>query len=163
MKNKYSSSNKYFHFNNIMKILVTGGSGLVGKGIKKISNNFNHEFIFLSSKDCDLLKYEATYKLFEKEKPDYVIHLAANVGGLFQNMNFKVDMLEKNLLINYNVLKCSHEFKVKKVISCLSTCIFPDKTSYPINEKMLHDGPSHFSNDSYAYTKKMLEIHSKAY
>ena len=78
-------------------------------------------------------------------------------------MNYKVDMLEKNLLINYNVLKCCHDFKVEKVISCLSTCIFPDKTSYPINESMLHDGPPHYSNESYAYAKRMLEIHSKAY
>ena len=78
-------------------------------------------------------------------------------------MNFKLDMLEKNLLINYNVLRCCHLMEVKKVISCLSTCIFPDKTTYPINEKMLHDGPPHNSNDAYAYAKRMLEIHSKAY
>ena len=66
-------------------------------------------------------------------------------------------------MINYNVLKCSHEFKVKKVISFLSTCIFPDKTEYPINEEMLHNGPPHSSNDCYAYAKRLLEIHSKAY
>ena len=53
--------------------------------------------------------------------------------------------------------------EVKKVVSCLSTCIFPDKTTYPINESMLHNGPPHTSNDAYAYAKRMLEIHSKAY
>ena len=42
-----------------------------------------------------------------------------------------------NTLINDNVLHCSYKFKVKKVISCLSTCIFPDKTTYPINETMV--------------------------
>ena len=146
-----------------MKVLVTGGSGMVGHAIKKIKNNYNFNFIFLSSKDCDLTNFEDTKNLFNKKKPDYVIHLAACVGGLFKNMNYKVDMLEKNLLINYNVLKCSHDFKVKKVISCLSTCIFPDKTTYPINEGMLHDGPPHDSNDAYAYAKRILEIHSKAY
>ena len=78
-------------------------------------------------------------------------------------MNYKVDMLEKNLLINYNVLKCSHLLNVKKVVSCLSTCIFPDKTTYPINEGMLHNGPPHKSNDAYAYAKRILEIQSKAY
>jgi GDP-L-fucose synthase len=78
-------------------------------------------------------------------------------------MNHKVDMYEKNILINTNVLKVCHEIKVKKVISCLSTCIFPDKTTYPINETMLHDGPPHTSNDAYAYAKRMLEVHSRAY
>ena len=144
-------------------ILVTGGTGLVGQAIKSISNNFQYNFIFLSSKDCDLSNYVETKKLFEDKKPNIVIHLAALVGGLFKNMNYKVDMLEKNLLINHNVLKCSHDFKVEKVISCLSTCIFPDKTNYPINESMLHDGPPHNSNESYAYAKRILEIHSKAY
>lgn len=145
-----------------MKLLVTGGTGLVGNGLKNVIND-NYQAIYLSSKDCDLTDYNSTLELFKKIKPDYVIHLAANVGGLFKNINFKLDMLEKNLLINYNVLRCCHLMGVKKVISCLSTCIFPDKTTYPINEKMLHDGPPHKSNDAYAYSKRMLEIHSKAY
>jgi len=146
-----------------MKILITGGTGLVGKAIENISNKYNYEFVFLSSKDCDLTDYLQTKKLFEKEKPDYVIHLAAYVGGLFKNMNYMVDMFEKNVLINTNVLKCAHESNVKKLISCLSTCIFPDKTTYPINENMLHLGPPHNSNYGYAYAKRMLEIHSRAY
>ena len=146
-----------------MKVLVTGGSGLVAYGLQKIKESFHHEFIFLSSKDCDLTNYDETKKLFILHKPEYVIHLAAFVGGLFKNMNHKVDMFEKNAMINYNVLKCCHDYKVKKVISCLSTCIFPDKTTYPINETMLHNGPPHSSNDAYAFAKRMLEIHSKAY
>ena len=146
-----------------MKILITGGSGLVGYAIKQISKKYNHNFTFLSSKDCNLENFEQTNNLFERERPDYVIHLAAYVGGLFKNMNMKVQMLEKNLMINYNVLKCCHNYKVKKCISCLSTCIFPDKTSYPINEKMLHNGPPHNSNYAYAYIKRMLEIHSRVY
>ena len=146
-----------------MKILITGASGLVGSAIKKISPNYPHDFIFATSKDADLTDYKQTWKLFNKHQPDYVIHLAACVGGLFKNMNQKVDMFEKNTLINFNVVKYSHEFKVKKLISCLSTCIFPDKTTYPINETMLHNGPPHHSNDAYAYAKRMLEIHCQTY
>jgi GDP-L-fucose synthase len=147
-----------------MKVLVTGGTGLVGSAIKTISHDYPHfEFIFLSSKQCDLTDWEETLKYFQEVKPDYVIHLAANVGGLFKNMKYKVDMLEKNLTINSNVLKASHIIKVKKLIGCLSTCIFPDKTTYPINESMLHLGPPHFSNDAYAYAKRILEIQCRAY
>lgn len=39
--------------------------------------------------------------------------------------------------MNDNVLLLSHEYGVKKVVSCLSTCIFPDKTTYPIDETMV--------------------------
>jgi GDP-L-fucose synthase len=147
-------------------ILVTGGSGLVGSAIRSISINYDYKFIFLSSTDCDLTNYSNTLYTFTTYNPDYVIHLAACVGGLFKNMACKVDMYEKNILININVLKVCHEIKVKKLISCLSTCIFPDKitlSGLKINETMLHDGPPHTSNDAYAYAKRMLEVHSRAY
>jgi len=147
----------------MLLVLVTGGSGLVGNGIRKISKNYNYNFIFWSSNDCNLLNYEETYEKMKEISPDYVIHLAANVGGLFKNMNHKVEMLEDNLKINFNVIKACHYIKVKKLISCLSTCIFPDKTTYPINEDMLFNGPPHFSNDAYAYAKRLIEIQSKAY
>ena len=101
--------------------------------------------------------------MFETYRPTYVIHLAGCVGGLYKNMNHKVEMLEKNLMINYNVVKLSHDFHVKKLIACLSSCIFPDNTTYPINEDMLHNGPPHDSNYTYAYAKRMLEIHCRAY
>ena len=146
-----------------MKLLVTGGSGLVGSAIKKIHKKFKYDFIFLSSKDCDLSNYEETKLLFEKHKPDYVIHLASSVGGLFKNLKSNVQMLEKNMMINFNVVKCCHDYKVKKLISCLSTCVFPDKTKYPINENMLHNGSPHNSNFGYAYSKRILDIHSKSY
>mgnify|MGYP006212571903 FL=1 len=107
--------------------------------------------------------YISTISLFETFKPDYVIHLAARVGGLFKNMNEKVEMYEVNSLININVLRACHKLNVKKCMSCLSTCIFPNKTNYPINETMLHDGPPHDSNDCYAYAKRMLEVQSRAY
>lgn len=41
--------------------------------------------------------------------------------------------------MNDNILQLSHEFNVEKVVSCLSTCIFPDKTTYPIDESMVRD------------------------
>lgn len=147
-----------------IKVLVTGGSGLVGHAIQNIQFNYQkYRFVFATSKECDLTKYEETYNYFKQIKPDYVIHLAANVGGLYKNMNHKLTMLDDNMNMNMNVLKCCHLFNVKKVVSCLSTCIFPDKTTYPINEDMLHDGPPHHSNDAYAYSKRLLDIYSKMY
>jgi GDP-L-fucose synthase len=145
-------------------ILITGGSGLVGNAIRNISHEYpNYECIYISSKDYDLTKMDETIDMFKKYNPTYVIHLAACVGGLYKNMNNKVEMFEKNVSINYNVVKCSHDFKVKKLIACLSTCIFPDKVTYPIVENQLHDGPPHSSNDAYAYAKRMLEVQCKAY
>lgn len=67
------------------------------------------------------------------------------------------------MLMNDNILLVSHETGVKKVVSCLSTCIFPDKTSYPIDETMVHNGPPHSSNFGYSYAKRLIDITNKAY
>jgi GDP-L-fucose synthase len=147
-------------------VLVTGGSGLVGSALRKLSGvDLKYLFVFASSQDCDLTDFEATLQYFRKIVPDAVIHLAAAVGGLFKNMRCKVDMFETNMRINMNVLRACHELRVSKVVSCLSTCIFPDhKTETTvINETMLHAGPPHASNDAYAYAKRMLEVQSRCY
>lgn len=80
------------------KVLITGGSGLVGKGIQHVLTtdevsqyHQNDEFIFLSSKDGDLRSLPVCEELFEKHQPTHVIHLAAFVGGLFINMAKPVD------------------------------------------------------------------------
>jgi len=147
-------------------VLVTGGSGLVGSGIKTMveeEGRPNETWIFLSSKDANLLSEEETEALFEKHKPTHVIHLAALVGGLFANMSANCDFFRKNMKMNDNILEMCHKFGVKKLVSCLSTCIFPDKTSYPIDETMVHNGPPHPSNFGYSYAKRMIDVQNKAY
>ncbi|CAO3684064.1 unnamed protein product [Umbelopsis vinacea] len=141
-------------------ILVTGGSGLVGKAIEWVIENDKSERY---GKKEGEKKPEDTKAIFEKYKPTHVIHLAALVGGLFKNMKYKLDFLRDNMLINDNVLETSKVYGVKKVVSCLSTCIFPDKTSYPIDETMIHNGPPHESNFGYAHAKRMIDVQNKAY
>ncbi|XP_035229969.1 GDP-L-fucose synthase-like isoform X2 [Stegodyphus dumicola] len=85
------------------------------------------------------------------------------VGGLFRNLKYNLDFLRKNIHINDNVLHCSFKHGVEKVVSCLSTCIFPDKTTYPINETMIHNGPPHDSNYGYSYAKRLIDIQNRAY
>ncbi|XP_071342472.1 GDP-L-fucose synthase-like [Trachinotus anak] len=151
-----------------MKVLVTGGSGLVGRAIHRIvieekGAKEGEEWIFLSSKDANLMNMEETRAVFEKHRPTHVIHLAAMVGGLFKNMKYNLDFWRNNVYINDNVLQAAHEVGVVKVVSCLSTCIFPDKTTYPIDETMIHNGPPHESNFGYAYAKRMIDVHNRAY
>jgi len=101
--------------------------------------------------------------MFERIQPTHVIHLAAKVGGLYGNMKANLEFFRINMAINDNVLSLSHEFKVQKVVSCLSTCIFPDKTTYPIDETMVQNGPPHTSNYGYSYAKRMIDVMNKGY
>ncbi|XP_042212036.1 GDP-L-fucose synthase-like [Homarus americanus] len=149
-----------------MVVVVTGGTGLVGQAIHTVveqNSRSNEKWIFLSSKDADLKSATETRAVFEKHRPSHVIHLAAMVGGLYRNMKYNCDFLRFNQLMNDNVLETCKELKVKKVVSCLSTCIFPDKTPYPIDETMIHNGPPHHSNFGYSMAKRMIDVMNQAY
>ena len=61
-----------------------------------------------------------------------------------------------------NVMLLCHKYGVKKLVSCLSTCIFPDKTSYPIDETMLHMGPPHSSNEVQTWTVSHIRLEKPA-
>jgi GDP-L-fucose synthase len=153
--------------NELNRILVTGGSGLVGKAIEKVINSgekkANEEWFFVGSRDCDLTNLEQTQQLFKQIKPTHVINLAAMVGGLFHNLHHNLQFFIKNLDISKNVLQCCHENGVQKCVSCLSTCIFPDKTTYPIDETMIHNGAPHESNFGYSYAKRMIDVLNRGY
>ncbi len=160
-------------------ILVTGAAGLVGQALQaevklRTRSNDPHGYgefncratdrwVFTTRKDADLRDLEDTWALFEDHRPTHVIHLAAFVGGLFKNMRYSVEFFTQNMMMTLNILSCCREFGVKKCISCLSTCIFPDKIQYPIDESMIHDGPPHSSNEGYAYAKRMTDVLSRCY
>jgi GDP-L-fucose synthase len=151
-----------------MKILITGGSGLVGFSINNLlKENYknllnNNQFIFWSSQDCDLVNKneDEIFLYIQRISPDILIHLAANVGGLYKNMNHNIQMFTDNLKMNTNIINICQRLQIKVVFSCLSTCIFPNNVQYPIKEEYLHNGTPHFSNNGYSYAKRFLDIYT---
>jgi GDP-L-fucose synthase len=136
------------------KILVTGGNGLVGSSITadiKIGREF------------DLTSQTETDKAFKLHTPTHVIHCAGKVGGVGSNMKYKGEFFYDNIMINTNVIESCRKHNVEKLLAFLSTCIFPDNVEYPLNEKKIHSGPPHTSNDAYAHAKRMADIQIRAY
>jgi GDP-L-fucose synthase len=146
-----------------MKILVLGGSGLVGKNLQHVVKHSVDEWVFCSSNDGDLTDYDQTYQLIMSERPHTVINLTAYVGGLYKNIKEPVEFFTNNIIINMNVMKACHNLKTHKLVSMLSTCIFPNEITYPIDETHLHLGPPHYSNECYSYSKRMVDVLSRAY
>ena len=143
-----------------MKLLVTGGTGLVGNALQKVCP----DAIYVSSKDYDLTKKGEVKAMFEKYTPANVIHLAARVGGIIDNMNHPAEFIYQNVLMNTYVIHYANKYKVKKLIGLISNCAYPDKVEkYPMVEEQLHDGPPAITNFSYAHSKRTLEAQIKAY
>jgi len=142
------------------RVVVTGGTGMVGLSLPPRAD---YEIIRLGSHDCDLRDSAKTAETIQHLSPRYVIHLAARVGGLRSNMESKGQYFYDNVLINTNVLEACRLSRVEKVVSLLSTCVYPDSATYPLSEETIHEGFPHFSNYPYAYAKRMLDIQSRAY
>lgn len=153
--------NNFLNFNT-ERLLITGAEGMVGKALIKILPK-NNNIISIDLPKYDLRKQDEVDNIFSTLKPDYVIHLAARVGGVKENSNKLAEFYTDNILMNTFVLHAAHKYKVKKLISMLSTCVYPDKCSYPLTENQIHDGFPHDSNYGYAFSKRMLHIQSKAY
>jgi GDP-L-fucose synthase len=139
-----------------MNVLITGGSGMVGKSLKKYLPNAT----YLSSKDCNLTNESEVTSLMSRNKFDVVIHLAAKVGGIIDNIDNPETYFIENIQMNTNVVKWSRLTGVKRFIGILSTCIYPDKVdTYPMTEEVLHQGPPTPTNFSYGYAKRCLAVH----
>jgi GDP-L-fucose synthase len=139
---------------NMKKILVTGGSGLVGRHLKDILP----EATYLSSKEFDLTA-EADVKNLFSENWDHVVHLAARVGGILDNMKYPSDFIEQNVLMNTLVVKYARFAHVPRLTAVLSSCIFPDISErYPMTEEDLHLGPPQKTNFAYAIAKRTLAV-----
>lgn len=143
-----------------MVVLVTGGSGFLGSRVKLQKPNW----MFLSSKQCDLTKYDKVREYIGDIKPEAVIHLANKVGGIKENATKQAEFYNLNTYINTNVLKVSYDTGVKRVLSCLSTCTFPDIVKeYPMTEEDILSGPPAKTNFTYGYTKRALYVQTNAY
>jgi len=142
-----------------MKVLVTGGSGFVGKSLQKVKP----DWIYVSSDDIFLLNQQRTFDYLERLKPDAIVHLAARVGGIKANNEQPERFFFENATMNLNVLSSAVELGIPRILSAISVCAFPDVVDYyPFEESNLHDGAPTETNLAYGYSKRLLVVHSNA-
>jgi len=143
-----------------MKVLVTGGSGFLGKRLKMREPTWQ----YVSSKDYDLINPIEVKQMFKEIRPDAVVHLAARVGGIKDNAENQALFYYQNVMMNTNIIHEAYLSGVPRVLSSLSTCAFPDKLDhYPFSEEEFHKGSPTETNFSYGYSKRMLHVQSTAY
>ena len=136
------------------KIYVAGHRGLVGSAIvRNLEDKGYKNIIYRTHKELDLTNQEAVRAFFQEEKPDYVFLAAAKVGGIHANNTYPADFIYDNLMIQNNVIKAAHDFKVKKLLFLGSTCIYPKMAPQPIKEEYLLTGSLEETNEAYAVAK----------
>ena len=136
------------------KIYVAGHRGLVGSAImRSLDKNGYKNVIGRTHRELDLTNQQAVRDFFEMERPDIVVLAAAKVGGINANNTTPADFAYENMQIQCNVIKCCHDFRVKKLLFLGSTCIYPKMAPQPIPENALLTGPLEETNEAYAIAK----------
>ena len=108
------------------KILIAGSNGMVGSAIVRALKSSGYKNLLTPSrKELDYTNKEKVIRYFKIKKIDIVIIASAKVGGILANINYPVDFLETNLLIQNNLINTSYKFKIKKLIFLGSSCIYP--------------------------------------
>ena len=150
------------------KIYVAGHRGLVGSAIvRNLQAKGYTNVIGRTHKELDLCDQQAVRAFFEKERPDVVVLAAAKVGGINANNTTPAEFAYENMQIQCNVIKCCHDFKVKKLLFLGSTCIYPKMAPQPIPEDALLTGPLETTNEAYAIAKiaglEMCKFYKRQY
>lgn len=136
------------------RIYVAGHRGLVGSAIKRnLEAKGYTDIIGRTHSELDLTDQAAVRAFFEEERPEYVVLAAAKVGGINANNTSPAEFAWENMQIQCNVIKCAHDYKVKKLLFLGSTCIYPRMAPQPIPEEALLTGPLETTNEAYAIAK----------
>ena len=154
--------------NKSSKIYITGHRGMLGSTTLNLFKEAGYNNIITAThSELDLTNQQAVEDFFQKEKPEYVIHIAAKVGGIKANIDNPAIFLYDNLIMQANVIQSSHKNGVKKFVFLGSSCIYPKESPQPMKEEYLLTGKLEPTNEGYAIGKiagiKLLETYYQQY
>jgi nucleoside-diphosphate-sugar epimerase len=136
-----------------MKILLTGGSGMVGQNLLEHSGSKKHEILAPSSRDLNLLDRASVTKFLLSEMPDLIIHSAGLVGGIQANMAHPVAFFSDNIDMGMNVISASASAEIPNLINLGSSCMYPREAQNPLKENSILKGELEPTNEGYALAK----------
>jgi len=146
------------------RVTVTGGKGFLGLFIVDKLRQRGCEFIsVIDHNNYDLTKLQDIQRMYEVEKPDIVIHLAAVVGGIGANRENPAQFFYENAVMGIQLLHEGYLAGIEKFIALGTICAYPKYTPVPFKEEKLWNGYPEETNAPYGLAKKMMLIQSQAY
>ncbi len=146
------------------RVLVTGSGGFLGSHLTRLLEEKKPAALFLPrSREVDLRQPEAVGNLLAETRPDLIIHLAANVGGIGANRKRPAEFFYDNLMMGVPLLHQAYTSGVQKFVSVGTVCSYPKHCPVPFREQDLWNGYPEETNAPYGLAKKMLLVAGQAY
>lgn len=143
------------------KVLVTGGTSMIGRYVCQRLEELGARVDNCPHSECDLLNPHDISERLISVKPDYVIHAAGWNGGIEWNRKYPATIFKNTALMALNVLYYSAILGIKKVVSVLASCSYPDSLTGAMNEKDLWNGLPNQSVECHGLSKRILDAYSR--
>jgi len=146
------------------RICVTGGAGFLGRAVcAQLAERGVKEIFVPRSREFDLTRQDAVERMFTAARPDVVIHLAAEVGGIGANEEHPGRFFYANMMMGVNLIEESRRRGVKKFVQVGTVCAYPKFCRVPFREEELWFGFPEETNAPYGVAKRSLATMLNAY
>ena len=146
------------------KIVITGGGGFLGRVIVDRLKSAGYENLFIPRRtDYDLTHEADAERLYATAKPDVVLHMAAEVGGIGANRDNPGRYFFANMAMGLHLIEGARKHGLKKFIQIGTICAYPKFTPVPFKESDLWNGFPEETNAPYGVAKKALLVMLQGY
>jgi GDP-L-fucose synthase len=146
------------------RILVTGGAGFLGSFvIEKLRARGYEDIVVPRRKEYDLTRESDVERLYADFRPDVVMHLAAEVGGIGANRDNPGRYFFANAAMGLHLIENARKSGLKKFVQVGTICAYPKFTPVPFKEEELWNGYPEETNAPYGVAKKALLVMCQGY
>lgn len=153
MSETHNSAENLRQFFSGKKVWITGHRGMLGSAMVRSMADEKAELLLTSRQELDLCNQHAVFEWMERNRPEFIFHIGAKVGGIHANATLPADFLYDNVMVQSNVISGAHRFGVKKMVFVASNCTYPTQAKQPITEDALLTGPLDQNIRAYAVSK----------